>query len=566
MIDKKELRAFAQIAQKQIDDGVVEDTLRHLLSARFNKIFPDSPWWIQVHVLGTETYVKFAGKRGKARSGFADTVVGKTAIEYERNLTAKKIFDEGYYQVREYCAALYNIGISSGEILGVLSDTVRWFGYSVSVIGTVGEDGLYGAENIKLKEQDSVDLSIDNDIEYEKFGQFVNKYLGRKQSRILNAKTLTLDFGMESGFYSDNIAIFRNVIIQAMTDKPDYAKLIKYVWQNFVAYLGATDYGRFSMVTYVNEFYLVTVAKIICANIMSGEPMISDESEIKKILNGRYFTQQNISNLVDYDYFGWLNESPYVDAIAKSAMKIQRQLIAYDFSFTGEQDLFGELLAQLANREHRLLLGQEFTPHWVAREMVADSLEKLPSDETPCVLDMCCGSGVFLIETIKAVRNKYGISKKSYDKEKDKIAFSCVTGFDIDPLAVMLAKVNWVMAMKDLFSLHHGSITIPIYHADSLFVATPITHCMPVSSLESYVLRFGENEIELPAFLLTPEYRTTFDSFMAKCYKMAMTRAAQDESELTDDTVLNVIDVVERESETVLVSDKKRFWRKMAKG
>ena len=73
---------------------------------------------------GTETHVRFsAGHRN--REGFVDAVVGKTAIEYEKNLTLQVIFDEGYHQVKEYCAALYNIGIPEAEILGVLSDTVR---------------------------------------------------------------------------------------------------------------------------------------------------------------------------------------------------------------------------------------------------------------------------------------------------------------------------------------------------------------------------------------------------------------------------------------------------------
>ena len=147
----------------------------------------------------------------------------------------------------------------------------------------------------------------------------------------------------------------------------------------------------------------------------------------------------------------------------------------YDFTSIIEQDIFGRLLAQLANREHRLMLGQEFTPHWIARDIVDYNIANLGDDE-PRIMDMCCGSGVFLIESIKAVREKYSIYPNNYDEIKDGIIFSSVMGFDIDPLAVMLAKVNWIMAMRDLFQVHVGSINVPIYHADSLFVATPITN------------------------------------------------------------------------------------------
>ena len=134
MMDREQLRAFALRAQAMMDGGAPEDSLRHFLSSRLSSIFPDSPWWIQAHMEGTEAHVRFsAGER--SRRGFADALVGKTAIEYEKNLTRRAIFDEGYHQVREYCAALRSRGIEQEEILGVLSDTVRWYGYTVQEIG-----------------------------------------------------------------------------------------------------------------------------------------------------------------------------------------------------------------------------------------------------------------------------------------------------------------------------------------------------------------------------------------------------------------------------------------------
>ncbi len=557
MMNKNALRDFAKTAQQQINNEAVEDKLRHLLSTRLNSIFPDSPWWIQAHVMGTEAHVHFANTYGNARTGFVDSIVGKTAIEYEKNLKIQHIFDEGYNQVKEYCAALHNAGIVTSEIYGVLSDTVRWYGYTMNVVGNVPRGQLYGADNIELIEREFVDLSVDSDIEYQKFDSFINKFLGRAQSRILNAKTLVLDFGMDSTFYSTHITDFSRVVISAMKGNTEYAELIKQVWQNFVAYLGASDYGSFSTETYINEFYLVTVAKIICANILQRAPILSNDLEAKQILNGRYFAQRNIENLVDYDYFGWLNEAPYIEQLLDCVKAMQSQLIAYDFSLTGDQDLFGELLAQLANREHRLLLGQEFTPHWVAKQIVDYNINILPEGENPQILDMCCGSGVFLIESLKAVRNKYEITPDKYTAEKDALVFTSVLGFDIDPLAVMLAKVNWVLSMKDLFDFHRGTIIVPIYHADSLFVATPITHMMPTDVNESYVLHFGENKIALPAFLLTPEYRKIFDGFMAKTYKVAMTRASQAETELKKDTIIAIINAIESECDTVIYEDKK---------
>ncbi len=540
------LKDFVQLAQNEINNGSVEDKLRHMLSAHLSSIFTDNPWWVQEHVMGTETFLNFLSSTGKVRHGFADSVVGKTAIEYEKNLTIKAIFNEGYYQVREYCAALCNLGIEQNEILGILSDTVRWYGYRIEIIGNKDQSRLYGAEDIKLIEEDSIDLSLNNDLEFTRFENFTHKYLNRAASRIINAKVLSLDFGTESIFYGKQINNFKTVVDRAMSERTAYADLIRNVWQNFVAYLGASDYGAFSEETYVNEYYLVTVAKVICANILSGSSLISSEDEIKEILNGKYFEQRNILNLVDYDYFGWLNNSPYSDFIVQTVRQIQEQLTCYDFNLMPEEDIFGELLAQLSKREHRLLLGQDFTPHWVASQMAEKVVRE--TNETPRMLDMCCGSGVFLIETIKAVREKYGISIDTYSEEKDEIVFSCTMGFDIDPLAVMLAKVNWIMSMRDLFLLHRGPITIPVYHADSLFVATPISHNLSDEKQGVIGLHFDGNRVELPSYMLTAKHRSTFDSFMAKCYKLAMVRAKNKETELTDAQLDSLVSAVEMES------------------
>lgn len=554
-MNRELLRDFVEHAQALINEGAVEDRIRHYLSSRLASIFPDYPWWVQAHIQGTEEHVHFSTARGN-RDGFVDAVVGKTAIEYEKNLTIQGIFDEGYYQVKEYSAALCNIGIPEAEVLGVLSDTVRWYGYTVQITSEPAEGRLLGPDNIELEQIAFVDLSIGTNEEYTRFEQFIGHFLARDESRILNAKTLATDFGVESSFYRETIGVFSETIQRAMEEKPDYAELIKQVWQNFVAYLGASDYGSFSLETYVSEFYLVTVAKVLCVNILAGRTIVSSDDEIRAILDGKYFSRQNIYNFVDYDYFGWLNDNPYIEFIIPCVREIQNQLRAYDFSRLGEQDLFGRLLAQLANREHRLMLGQEFTPHWVARDIVDYNIEKL-GDEEPRIMDMCCGSGVFLIESIKSVREKYAISADNYDTEKDILIFSAVMGFDIDPLAVMLAKVNWIMAMRDLFAVHTGSITVPIYHADSLFVETPITHRISTQGEDYYILVINQQHIRIPAFLFLPDYRKAFDSFVSKAYRLAMARAAIPETETGAITAGALLEAVERESGTVFDTEKK---------
>ena len=424
-MNREQLRDFVTQAQAMIDAEAVEDRIRHFLSSRLDRIFPDYPWWVQAHIQGTEERVHFAAQRGN-RCGFVDAVVGKTAIEYEKDLTVQGIFSEGYHQVREYSAALCNLGIPENEVLGVLSDTVRWYGYRVHIVGEPQKDRLLGPDDVELEQISFVDLSVGTDEEFTRFEHFIDQFMAREEARFLTANTLAADFGVNGSFYRAYIGVFSDLVQTAMAERPDYAELIKQAWQNFIAYLGASDYEAFSTQTYVSEFYLVTVAKILCANILAGRALLSSDGEIKAILSGEYFSRQNIYNFVDFDYFGWLNDTPYVDGIVSCVRELQNRLRAYDFSRIGEQDIFGHLLAQLANREHRLMLGQEFTPHWIARDIVQYNMEKL-GDEAPRIMDMCCGSGVFLIEAIRAVREKYEISPRNYDARKDSIIFTAIT-------------------------------------------------------------------------------------------------------------------------------------------
>ena len=135
MINNEELYLYVQAAEQQINNGALEDVLRHLLSTNLVSIFPDRPHWIQVHADRAESRLHFLDENNVERNGFADAVVGKTAIEYEKNLKVQTIFQEGYIQVKEYCSGLYNQGIQANEIYGILSDTVHWYGYTVEITG-----------------------------------------------------------------------------------------------------------------------------------------------------------------------------------------------------------------------------------------------------------------------------------------------------------------------------------------------------------------------------------------------------------------------------------------------
>ena len=103
-----------------------ETIIRDNFTSYLRNMFPTSSKWVSYHIEGAETHVHLL-RNNRTISGFIDNCIDSIAIEYEKNLSIKTIFDEGYRQVKEYCAALVRENVSMDMILGVLSDTLNWY-------------------------------------------------------------------------------------------------------------------------------------------------------------------------------------------------------------------------------------------------------------------------------------------------------------------------------------------------------------------------------------------------------------------------------------------------------
>src|SRR5699024_4150877 len=233
-------------------------------------------------------------------------------------------------------------------------------------------------------------------------------------------------------------------------------------------------------------------------------------------------------------------------------------------------------LAQLADRSQRILLGQEWTPKWLASSIVERVLEKLSKGKPSKFVDICCGSGAIIVEVINQAKKKinkdlnvdYTINTKNenaeihnypqddVDRSRVRLLTQAITGFDIDPLAVMLAKISWLLAAKDwLEPFGSVTVTIPIYHADSLFAITTLSTDIEekedfyelqiaekrrqlTTNIEKekgfYELQIDEEIIQLPKFLVTPEYQRTFDNLIDFGYDIAISDEDINADELGD--------------------------------
>lgn len=541
-MDKYELRAeldyeaardFFTQAGFDMQDSSKEDPLRYLFCTRLPIMFPSKPWWIDEHARKAEANETYSVDNTQ-KHGFADVLIGHTAIEYEKNLTQSAIFDHGYEQVKDYCAGLLNDNVDRDNIVGILSDTVHWYAYRVVIeydSGPMSKSGLWGRDDLLLCEIDRLDMTDTSDVNLGRFERFINKYYGRIGLMPLTPKALASDFGLCSGSTKVRTDSIRDLVVNACERNPGYAKLIESLWSNFVEGVTGTALGFIE--DYSHELYVVTLAKLIAANILDGSAPERSANQIRDILDGSHFVTWGIENLVEYDYFGWLNAKPYIDELVDCAMGMQRDLMVYDFANVATADLFGGLISQMAGIDKKVLLGQAPTPQPIAAKMVRKVIDDL-NGRNPHLVDMCCGSGIFIVETLSQLIEGMNNPANLGDAEIVMLSES-IYGFDVDPLAVILSKVNWMLVMRQYLGYFTGPVHIPIYHAESLFTRTPVSRHDAVGGTE-LVAHLHDRTILIPQFLITRPYRQLFDQMMVKADIIAADFVA-DGTDVDDDEV-----------------------------
>jgi len=200
--------------------------------------------------------------------------------------------------------------------------------------------------------------------------------------------------------------------------------------------------------------------------------------ELDDLEAGSIFRYFNVTNFLEGDLFAWYLPawSPSIEQWVRSMVS---QLDGYNPGTLSEdpsesRDLLKKLYHQLFPRTVRHDLGEYYTPDWLA-EHVLDRLEYTGNPDAR-ILDPACGSGTFLVMAISRIRHWY-------DKNRERCSFSegdllrkilaNVIGFELNPLAVMAARTNYLIAIRDLVSYVDG-VEIPIYLCDSIM--TPSQH------------------------------------------------------------------------------------------
>ena len=209
----------------------------------------------------------------------------------------------------------------------------------------------------------------------------------------------------------------------------------------------------------------------VCDELTAAQTIDELYAVLTRIENGEYYKRYRISNFLEGDFFSWyINERsrPLAEAIRALAHKFLEFEPASAILLTeAKQDLLKEFYSSLVDEQIRHDLGEYYTPDWLAQHLLDRA--GYYGQSTARLLDPACGSGTFLVESILRLKERCAAENKS-DLETLETVLSNVKGLDLNPLAVISARANYILAIYDLvFGLGHD-IEIPVYLADSINV------------------------------------------------------------------------------------------------
>ena len=215
--------------------------------------------------------------------------------------------------------------------------------------------------------------------------------------------------------------------------------------------------------TYLSMLVRLITYKLI-NSVKDNDLSTFDTKEfLSQVINGEYFRKCGIDNYCYQDWYCWILNC--WDAGLESKIKsLINEIFEYDdlvsideFIELHNSDYVKQIYETIIPKQLRHALGEYYTPDWLALYTINKAMEISQSElGSTRFLDPTCGSGTFLFKALQLIRKKGVDSRKLVDQ---------VIGFDINPLAVLTSKTNYIISIIDIIN-EDTELHLPVYNFD----------------------------------------------------------------------------------------------------
>ena len=260
---------------------------------------------------------------------------------------------------------------------------------------------------------------------------------------------------------------------------------------------------------FVRHTYLSAVIGMVVQASFGIDIRRLAETDSADLLQGReLYSATGLQGVLESDFFAWPNEvsgEPLLQTLA-------RRVARFDWA-EAPPDTAAKLYESVIPPEERRQLGEYYTPAWLVRTMIRELVDD-PLNQR--VLDPACGSGTFVAEAVTHFIAAARAAKWEPGQVLNRLRLA-VTGIDVHPVAVHLARAAWTLAARPAIAAasaagHDASLSIPVYLGDALQLRFRTGDMFAQHNITVQVEDEENTELVFPVSLV--ERAETFDALM----------------------------------------------------
>ena len=260
---------------------------------------------------------------------------------------------------------------------------------------------------------------------------------------------------------------------------------------------------------FVRHTYLGAVIGMVVQASLGIDIRRLAEADPSDLLQGRELqSATGLQGVLESDFFAWPNEvggAPLMQTLA-------RRVARFDWA-EAPADTAATLYETVIPPEERRQLGEYYTPAWLVRAMTRELVDD-PLNQR--VLDPACGSGTFVAE---AVSHFIAAARKTDWGPWEVLnrLRAAVTGIDVHPVAVHLARAAWTLAARPAINAagaagHNAPLSIPVYLGDALQLRFRTGDLFSENEITIQTMDEENTELVFPVSLV--ERAENFDALM----------------------------------------------------